>query len=307
MTNAITEVPAVSAQTLETVLGTGDLSKLSTQQRVEYYAKTCQTLGLNPLTRPFRFLALNGQIQLYATRDCTDQLRRVNGITLHVVDKAVEAGVYSVTVRARDKHGREDEDMGAVVLPQGGESRANALMKAITKAKRRVTLSICGLGLTDESELDTMPGARVFDAEDEPPVAPIRTVSERQAINDAVPLRAAAASTPRAERVVDPTVYDTPPKPKPQPLPRNPAEWNAWMDAFAVECTSFDPATDTRADLEALTKTERFKAAYAAAPPAVRRDIDRQLAATHAELPEKLEPADETDADADSAAEPAHA
>jgi hypothetical protein len=187
----------VSAQTLEHVLGTGDLSKLTTPQRVEYYARTCHTLGLNPLTRPFRFLALNGQIQLYATRDCTDQLRKVNGITLHVVDKQIDGDVFVVTVRARTKDGREDEDMGAVSLAQArGESRANALMKAMTKAKRRVTLSICGLGMTDEAELDTMPGAQPFDAEDDLPVAPIR---------------AAAVATPKPERVVDPTVYETKP------------------------------------------------------------------------------------------------
>jgi hypothetical protein len=70
-----------------------------------------------------------------------------------------------------------------------------------------VTLSICGLGQTDESELDTMPGARVFDAEDDVPVAPIRTA--RDALNDTIPLRPAAAATPRAERKVAPKVYDT--------------------------------------------------------------------------------------------------
>ena len=56
--NAVTTTEPVSAQTLEHVLGTGDLSKLSTQQRVEYYAKTCESLGLNPLTRPMKFLSL---------------------------------------------------------------------------------------------------------------------------------------------------------------------------------------------------------------------------------------------------------
>jgi hypothetical protein len=38
-----------------------------------------------------------------------------------------------------------------------GEALANALMRAETKAKRRVTLSIAGLGWLDETELDTMP------------------------------------------------------------------------------------------------------------------------------------------------------
>src|SRR5690606_25662498 len=37
-----------------------------------------------------------------------------------------------------------------------GEALANLRMKAVTKAKRRVTLSICGLGILDESELDTL-------------------------------------------------------------------------------------------------------------------------------------------------------
>src|SRR5258708_36365663 len=36
-------------------------------------------------------------------------------------------------------------------------------MKAETKAKRRVTLSISGLGSTDESEIDTIAGARTED------------------------------------------------------------------------------------------------------------------------------------------------
>src|SRR4029077_18947327 len=174
--NAVTTTEPVSAQTLEHVLGTGDLSKLSTQQRVEYYARTCQSLGLNPLTRPFRFLSLNGQIQLYATKDCTDQLRTVPGITRHLVAKTIDGDLFIVTARARNKDGRVDEDIGAVALGQlRGESRANALMKGTTKAKRRVTLSICGLGgMPDESELDGMPGAATFDAEDEAPVAPIR-------------------------------------------------------------------------------------------------------------------------------------
>ena len=33
------------------------------------------------------------------------------------------------------------------------------MMKAETKAKRRATLSICGLGLLDETEVSTIPGA----------------------------------------------------------------------------------------------------------------------------------------------------
>jgi|KBSSwiS6_1023812.scaffolds.fasta_scaffold00451_14 hypothetical protein len=182
--NAVTTQETVSAQTLEHVLGTGDLSKLTTGQRVEFMARTCQSLGLNPLTRPFRFLQLNGQIQMYATRDCTDQLRKLHKINLAVIDKQQDGDVYIVTVRARTPDGREDEDIGAVTLGQlQGDGRANALMKCLTKAKRRVTLSICGLGLLSEDELDTLPGAAVFDADERPPVQ-----TRREQINSEVPL-----------------------------------------------------------------------------------------------------------------------
>ena len=291
MSQALTTTEPVSAQALEHVLGTGDLSKLTTQQRVEYLVATCKSLGLNPLTRPIRFLSLNGQIQIYFTRDGTDQLRSSRHITLHVVDKSIDAGVFSVTVRARTKDGREDEDIGAVVLPASGDSRANALMKAITKAKRRVTLSICGLGQTDESELDTMPGARVFDAEDDVPVAPIRTA--RDALNDTIPLRSAAAATPRAPRVVDPTPYEAPPPKQVDRSQWTDGMWRSWIDAKLRP--ELDKLT-TREEVAALGEKASVKDAIdpKLAPEWVRRDVAEILADYFRSLPEAA-PSDDLD------------
>jgi hypothetical protein len=54
-------------------------------------------------------------------------------------------------------NGRCDESTGAVsVSGLKGEALANAYMKAETKAKRRVTLSILGLNMLDESEVESM-------------------------------------------------------------------------------------------------------------------------------------------------------
>jgi hypothetical protein len=162
-----------SLQVMHSVLGTGDLKELSVAQRVEYYRKTCETIGLNPLTQPFRFLTFQGQIKLYATRDCADQLRSLRKIDLTIADKQISDGLFMVTVRATSPDGRHDEDMGAVVLPPSGEARANAILRAITKAKRRVTFSICGLGFLDESEVDSMRGAKTFAPDAELPVVEI--------------------------------------------------------------------------------------------------------------------------------------
>jgi hypothetical protein len=147
---------------MERVIAVGDIAQLSTQERNQFYLLTCQSLGLNPLTRPFDYLRLNGKLVLYAKKDCTDQLRRQHGISVRIVEKGVEGGLYVVTAEAQDKTGRTDADVGAVPIQNlQSEARGNAIMKAITKAKRRVTLSICGLGFLDETEVEDIPaGAR---------------------------------------------------------------------------------------------------------------------------------------------------
>jgi hypothetical protein len=155
-------VPQVSPEVLEQVLIAGDLSGLTEAQRLSYYKALCQSLGLNPLSKPFEYLWLNGKLRLYALRDCADQLRRLHGISITITGRERLGDLYLVMARARDRTGREDESLGAVTLGTlKGDALANALMKAETKAKRRVTLSLAGLGWLDETEIATIPGVRV--------------------------------------------------------------------------------------------------------------------------------------------------
>jgi hypothetical protein len=145
---------------LERAIVAGDLASLSERERVQLYLRTCESLGLNPFTRPFDYLRLSGRLVLYATRGCADQLRTRRGVSVTAVRTELQGDLVLVTVSARDRSGREDSDVGAVhVAGLRGEALANATMKAVTKAKRRVTLSLCGLGWIDESEVDSIPGA----------------------------------------------------------------------------------------------------------------------------------------------------
>lgn len=151
---------ALTAETIESVLLKGDLSKLNDEQRLSYYQKVCASVGLNPLTRPFEYITLNGRLILYATKSCTDQLRQVHKISIEIASREKVGEVYVVTARAKDPVGRVDESTGAVALGKAfGDSLANLYMKAETKAKRRVTLSICGLAVLDETEVETIPNA----------------------------------------------------------------------------------------------------------------------------------------------------
>jgi hypothetical protein len=157
---ALSQQPLPSEVVEKVVIG-GDLAGLNAAQRAEYYGAVCRSLGLNPLTKPFEYLDLNGKLRLYALRDCADQLRRLHGISIYIANRERTSDLYVVTARAKDRHGREDESTGAVTVGNlKGDALANALMKAETKAKRRVTLSIAGLGWLDETELETIPQSR---------------------------------------------------------------------------------------------------------------------------------------------------
>lgn len=149
----------------ELALIQGDLGKLTETERLAYYQTVCKSVGLNPATKPFGYLSFQGKLILYATRNCTDQLRSIHGVSLisHEIKEA--DGVLFATVTMRDQEGRTDTEIGAVATKGlSGESLANAWMKCLTKAKRRCTLSLCGLSTLDETETDTMPGSRVVEA-----------------------------------------------------------------------------------------------------------------------------------------------
>lgn len=177
------QVATQNANVLEQVIVKGDLALLSEADRVLYYKRVCESAGLNPLTKPFEYIRLNDKLVLYALKGATDQLRQIHGISIQIVSREKMDGVYVVTARATNTEGRQDESIGAVALekengqwkqassgrrflekdgtvsPLKGEELSNAIMKGETKAKRRVTLSICGLGMLDETEIESIPEA----------------------------------------------------------------------------------------------------------------------------------------------------
>jgi hypothetical protein len=119
-------------------------------------------MGLDPYTKPFDILRLNGKEILYCTRSGTQQLNKLHKVS-HLItsrDTNADAGVYIVTSKASLPDGRCTESIGAVnIAGLKGEAYANAIMKAETKAKRRATLDLLGLGVIDESEAESIPNA----------------------------------------------------------------------------------------------------------------------------------------------------
>lgn len=163
------EIKSVNTQNKEIVANivlAGDVSRLSAEQKVQYYNQFCMSLNLNPLTRPFQLIKFQGKEQLYATKDCTEQLRNINGISITSADTQLLGDIYIVKCFVKNKNDRQDFATGCVsVKGLSGEQLANAMMKAETKSKRRATLSICGLGILDESETDSVGSYQKVDIE----------------------------------------------------------------------------------------------------------------------------------------------
>lgn len=260
----------VSAEAVEHILGTGDLSKLTTHQRVEYYAAVCKSVGLNPLTRPFRFMSFQGQTVMYATRDCTDQLRQIRKISIAITDKRLDGDLFIVTAQATAADGRRDEDVGAVTIGKLiGEARANATMKAMTKAKRRVTLSICGLGMLSEDEVETLAGATTF--------AHDAALSDRDAINAEIPMRAAAAPAPRPARKAE-----QPTKPI---TDYTEEQLHAWAEKLRAACA----VLYSKQEVVEIGNRKSVGDMIATGPEWLQREISSILAEAYARFPEEEE------------------
>ena len=159
----------VNAKTMESLVIGGDLSKLSSKERVQYYGSVCESLKLNPLTKPFDYIKLNGKLTLYARKDATDQLRQIHGISIRIEKRDLNADLGLCIVDVIASLGdRTDFATGAVnIHGLKGDNLANAIMKAETKGKRRATLSIVGLGWADETEIENIPQAESVDVDEQ--------------------------------------------------------------------------------------------------------------------------------------------
>jgi hypothetical protein len=180
---------------------------------------------------------------LYAKRNCTDQLRHAHHISVTIAARELVEDCYVVTARAAFPDGRHDESIGAVpIAGLKGESRSNAMMKAETKAKRRVTLSLVGLSTLDESEVESIPGAQPVPVDrgrecSPPPLnksltpSPGPVARDTAAIADPEPVGAAVAPA-NTNRV--PGMADTPPANMNAPIPE---AWQPFVQKTAVTGT----------------------------------------------------------------------
>jgi hypothetical protein len=163
----------------ESIVLRGDLSGLNEAQKKEYYLFRCKQVGLDPAAKPFDLLKLNGKEILYANAGATQQLCSIHKLSTQITHRERIDDIYVVSVRVTASDGRVSENQGAVSVGNArGDALANAILKATTKAIRRAVLAHCGLGMMDETEVETIPDARTAPIVITEDVKPIEQVTE---------------------------------------------------------------------------------------------------------------------------------
>lgn len=111
-------------------------------------------------------------LQLYATKNCAVQLKRLHKISTVSVENRQQGQYCLSTVTVKDRHGRTEISTGAVFAGEAVRQEfGDCIMWAETKGLRRATLNICGLGgMLDETELHSLgeygyltPGGRIIE------------------------------------------------------------------------------------------------------------------------------------------------
>jgi len=157
------DIQKIEPELIANLVTKGDLSGLTSEQKVQYYKLFCERLGLDPLTQPFKLLKFNGKEVLYCDRSGAQQLNKQHNVSHEIKTRDKQDDLYVVTCRASLPDGRFTESIGAVNIKGfTGDNLANAMMKGETKAKRRATLDLLGLGILDETETETIKDAVVI-------------------------------------------------------------------------------------------------------------------------------------------------
>lgn len=139
----------------------GDLGALTKTQQALYIKMICDQYGLDWKTRPIDVITAQGRTFLYSNKNCFDQLRQKHKVSIKILERVQTDQVFYVRAYAEMQDGRCDEALGAVGIGGlKGDHLANAMMKAETKAKRRVTQSITAMSLPDETEVETIPAVQ---------------------------------------------------------------------------------------------------------------------------------------------------
>lgn len=153
--------------------GNGDISNHTYSEKKAIIIQICNSLGLRYETNPIHIYKRHdvGGEFIYVTKEGCAQLRHIYNININniYVPKIIN-NVLIVKASGENIYGRKSTELGSIFLSKEikDEKLSWAILTATTKAKRRLTLCLSGLGLLADIEATELGEAIVFCEEKKP-------------------------------------------------------------------------------------------------------------------------------------------
>lgn len=153
---------------------TGDVSRMSPQQKNEIIVGMCRHLQIDPAMKPIDIIPSKTGEKLYLNHAGTDMVAQHHNLSREIGD--IEFMFHNTIAITRAKVYNKDrietgfaavtigKFVGGKLVPQQGEELADSLMKLQTKALRRATLAFCSAGVlsTDYSSVSEQKATQVL-------------------------------------------------------------------------------------------------------------------------------------------------
>jgi hypothetical protein len=214
---AVAEIDALK-QKAAAIQVTGDLKGMTLVQKAEFLANLARAEGIPCFPAPYAIGVdkKTGKESIISKKTRAEALRNRDRISLETryfgplkVGEKVDEMFWQATVRATAPDGRVDENVGIVFLGGLlGEDKSNKMMAALTKAENRVTYSICGASMVDETEADSA-GFKVVPA---PPLQGPRVIQPGPALTSSS-TSSTLSNTPPMQAPLEAEVVSSQPKP----------------------------------------------------------------------------------------------
>lgn len=188
---------------------TGDVSRMTNDQRAAFILHHARSIGVNPSSGAIEVIEFwdperkTKVAKVYAKAEALAQVGMNHRIRIETLkEEMAGGGLFKVSVRGHQPDGRTMDEVGYVSLldrdgkPLVGAAYKNALMKCHTVAKRRLVRAMTGVGAPPEQAARRVylgPNAEILDAPTEEDVR----------LNDH-PNEAAAMGRPRFESLAPP-------------------------------------------------------------------------------------------------------
>lgn len=208
-------------------LGTGDLSRLTGEQKAALYLDTCASLGINPRTRPFDWIEFydpetkGKKLTLYPNKACADQLAFQHQIRVRTVEEKIVGSLFKVTVEGTMPNGRSETAVSYLDLTDRdgnqlrGQKLGNAFMKGHTKAKRRLVFAM--LGMMAPPEADELQQVRIVTVDGNGNVLANPTPEQKMLAEN--PAAATVIGEPTFEDQAPTTIFEGSATQQPSPAP----------------------------------------------------------------------------------------